>query len=219
MFKAVIFDMDGVLIDSEPLWRKAETEIFRSIGIPFEEEMGLQTMGVRIDLTVLYWHKIYQWKKPSLKEVEHRINRRVEELIIEQGKAKEGVVQTLKFMHGKKMRVALASSAHMHIINTVVKTLKIDYYFELLRSAESEKHPKPAPDVYLTTAKLLNIDPSNCLVIEDSPVGIEAAKAAGMTCVAIPEKEVLSDPRIKIADFFISSLSEINDEFWNNLNK
>lgn len=218
MLKAVIFDMDGVLIDSEPLWRKALATVFSSMGYSFKEEMGIETMGTRIDQAVVYWHRKFGWTTPPLPEVENRIMKEVERLIILHGKAKEGVKEVLKFFHGQKLKVALASSAHMHLIRTVLRTLKIEYYFDEVHSAEYEKHPKPAPDVYLTTAKELGIKPSECLVIEDSPVGVAAGKYAGMVTIAIPSPGVENDPRIRLADYRFSSMKDITGEFWDKIN-
>jgi mannitol-1-/sugar-/sorbitol-6-/2-deoxyglucose-6-phosphatase len=212
--------MDGVLIDSEPLWWKAIASAFRSIGITsFKEEWGIHTMATRIDAAVKYWHNKFKWKHPPLHTVEKMIMNEVENLIISHGKIKEGAVSSLKFFHGKKLKVAIASSAHMRVIKTVVNTLKIGYYFDLLHSAEYEKHGKPAPDVYLTTARELGLIPSECLVIEDSPVGIIAAKNARMTCIAVPEKELINNNDIKKADYIISSLIEITTNFWEKINK
>lgn len=218
MLKAVIFDMDGVLIDSEPLWRKALSLVFNSMGIPFAEEMGIETMGTRIDHAVIYWHEKFKWHTPTLPEVEKRIMKEVEKLIIRQGKPKDGAREALKFFHGKKLKVALASSAHMHLIRTVLHTLKIEYFFDLVHSAEYEKHPKPAPDVYLTTAQKLGVKPAECLVIEDSPVGVAAGKNAGMLTIAIPSPGVENDPGIKQAVYRLNSLKEINEEFWEEIN-
>lgn len=218
MFKAVIFDMDGVIIDSEPLWRIAKNETLKSIGVKSDENEGLETMGIRIDKSVQIWHKKYHWQNPSLKTVEKMINNKIEELVIKQGKPNEGVPNIFKFLHGEKLKIGLASSAHMHLIRTVLRKFKIEYYFDIVHSSEFEIHPKPSPDVYLTTARELKVKPEECLVIEDSPVGIESAKRARMTCVAMPAKELRSDPRIKIADYLIKSLNEINEEFWEKIN-
>lgn len=219
MIKAIIFDMDGVLIDSEPLWRKALALVFQSMGIPFEEKWGLETMATRIDEAVLYWHNRFKWENPSLKKVETMVMNQVEELMIKNGKPKEGVIYALKFFHSKRLKVAIASSAHLRVIKIVVNTLKISHYFDLLHSAEFEKHGKPEPDVYLTTARLLGVNPDECVVFEDSPLGAEAAKRAGMFTIAIPPKERLDDPLIPLANMQIASLEEINEEFWNKIQK
>lgn len=218
MIKAVIYDMDGVLIDSEPLWRKAEIKSFENINVKLTEEMCKETMGLRVDEVVTYWFTKLQLKKDGHKEIEELIWDNIIKLVRREGKPKKGARESLSFFKDKKLPVALASSSAMILINTVIDKFNIREFFDVIHSAEFEKNGKPHPDVYITTAKKLGIHTNECLAIEDSFNGIIAAKAAKMKCIACPEEEFREEKRLGIADVVINSLSDINDELLHKLN-
>lgn len=212
MLKAVIYDMDGVLIDSEPLWKKAEISSFSKINIKLTEEMCKETMGMRVDEGVTHWFQKFNIKSGDGKYIEDQIWANIIRLTKEEGKPKPGVIQSLDFFKNQKVKLALASTSAMILINTVIDKLRIREYFEVIHSAEYEINGKPHPDVYISTAKKLGIHTNECVAIEDSFNGIIAAKAAKMKCIAIPEKEFLEDKRLGIADLVLSSLTEINSD-------
>ncbi len=211
MIKAIIFDLDGLLIDTEPLWQKGETFVFKSIGVPITEKMTLQTTGMREDEVVEYWYDRYPWKGSSKKEVYRRIEDKVAKLIKRGGKAKPGVEHIIMIAKRTGLPIALASSASYQAISASLDRLGIRNAFKIIYSAEDEKFGKPNPAVYLTTANKLKIDPKLCLALEDSLNGVKAAKAAGMKCIAIPD---LRFNRAKdfeaIADLVVVSLKEIS---------
>jgi len=206
--KAVIFDMDGVIIDSEPLWKIAEVEAFHKVGLDLTFTECEETVGLRIDQVVEMWHKRVGWTNKSVKEVEDDI---VDILIREiriQGKALPGVHQALDQIKSKGYKIGLATSSYNRIIEVVVDRLEIAPYFEVMHSAEHEKHGKPHPDVFLNCAAQLHVDPTDCLVIEDSFNGLVAAKAARMKAIAVPEKSHQEDLRLNIADQILDSLED-----------
>lgn len=208
--KAVIFDMDGVLIDSEPLWKIAEIEGFGRVGINLTQTDCEETVGLRIDEVVRLWHKKVGWKNKSIEAVADDI---VDVLIREihaQGKALEGVYEALELFKSHGYKIALATSSYQRIINAVLEKLKIEKYFDQVHSAEFEVYGKPHPAVFLTTAEKLNIHPTECLVIEDSFNGVLAAKSARMKVVAVPEKSHQYDQRLIIADRVLTTLNEID---------
>lgn len=210
--KAVIFDMDGVLIDSEPLWKIAEIEGFGKVGLDLTQTDCEETVGLRIDEVVKMWHGKVGWTTKSLKEVETDI---IEVLIREiraNGKALEGVHETLENLKTAGLKIGLATSSAQQIIDVVLEKLEIASFFEVVHSAELEQYGKPHPAVFLTTADKLQVDPVDCLVIEDSLNGVIAAKASRMKVVAIPEKTHHFDERLKIADKILDSLNHFRLE-------
>lgn len=208
--KAVIFDMDGLLVDSEPWWRVAESNIFGKLSVSPTEEDFERMMGNRIQEVITNWHAKHPWPDFSLEKTMNEIVDEVGRLVTENAALMPGVIEALEFFKTKNIPVALASSSPLRLINRLITNYKIDHYFVVVRSAEFEQRGKPHPDVFLTTAKALNVAPENCLVFEDSHNGVLAAKAAGMMCVAVPAPEHLPQERFGIADWKWASLEAIS---------
>jgi len=209
--KAVIFDMDGVLIDSEPLWRQAEIETFAKVGLSFTDEMCMQTMGMRTSEVIEYWYKITPWTGKTRKEVEGELMQRVTQLIIDEGDAMKGVVFSLNYFKEKGLKIALASSSATSLITAVINKLQIKEYFEVIESAEFLDFGKPHPEIFIKTANKLGVHANECLVIEDSFNGVLAAKSAMMKVVAIPDEESRTDDKFVIADYKLDDLEQIKD--------
>ena len=205
-YDAVIFDMDGVLIDSEPTWKIAMEQAFKAVGCLLTPKEFQKTTGMRIDEVVSYWHEVAPWKDASIKEVENSIVDKMAELILKEGVALEGVVETLHFLKEKKIKIGLATSSYRRLIDAVLTKLCIQNFFDVTHSAENEKFGKPHPGVYLTTAEALKCTPKRCLVIEDSLNGIISGKAATMEVVCIPEKSHLPNPKLILADYHFGSM-------------
>ncbi|MBN1252019.1 MAG: hexitol phosphatase HxpB [Bacteroidales bacterium] len=209
MIEAVIFDMDGVIIDSEPMWEIAEIEIFKELGIEMTVDMCMEMKGRKIDEVVLHWYNIFKWNKISVNEVVEKIISKMQELISEKGEAMTGLYEILDYFKSKNLKIGLASSSKMELIDNVVDKLKIREYFNVIHSAEYEKAGKPEPDVYLRTAKKIGFKVENIIAIEDSYLGIISAKKAGMRTIAIPAENVYTDEKFLIADFKIKQLNDI----------
>jgi mannitol-1-/sugar-/sorbitol-6-/2-deoxyglucose-6-phosphatase len=209
MIKAVIFDMDGVIINSEPFWREAEMEIFNGIGVKMTEEMCIQMKGTKIDEVVKHWYSVYKWNKPSVPEVEEMVVSKLISLINEKGQPMPGLLGLLEYLKSSGYKIGLATSSTFRIMNATLDKLNLHEHFNIKHSAEAEKNGKPSPDVYLGAAALLGVKPENCLAIEDSYTGLQAAKAAGMYTVALPEAPEYELDKYDLADVKIKTLQDV----------
>lgn len=217
MIRSVIFDMDGLLINSEPFWAQAELEIFPKYGVELTLDDCRKMQGVSIREVVAFWYKKFRWDGADIEQVAQEITKRVEELIVEQGQLMPGVIDVLEFFKKKSLPMAVASSSNPELIELVLKRFEILDYFKFYHSAKFEKAGKPSPDVFLTSAKKLGVLPNDCLVFEDSYNGVLAAKRANMTVVAVPYPENYDDQRFDIADLKLHSLKDWNGNYWQDL--
>ncbi|MCC6182999.1 MAG: hexitol phosphatase HxpB [Bacteroidia bacterium] len=205
--KAVIFDMDGVLIDSEPLWRRVMIQSFNEIGIPLTEEDCKTTTGSRFIEVIKYWFEKYQFHTLNPKDFEDLVVSRLCELIKIEGKLMPGVIKVLDFLKNKSFKLAIATSSNEKLLKTVITELNIQSYFHTTCSAEYLKYGKPHPEVFLNCANNLGVIPSQCLVIEDSVNGVIAAKAAQMKVIVVPDEHNFNNPKFSIADYKLPSLT------------
>lgn len=207
--KAVIFDMDGVIIDSEPLWRRAMIQSFVEIGIPFTDDDCRITTGLRFKEVVEFWFKEHKINQITVNEFDTLVINRLCDLIIVEGKPMKGVHEILQYLKKNNFKIGIGTSSNTKLMNTVVDVLNIRHYFDALSSAEFLEHGKPHPHVFLNCAEALSTKPNACLVIEDSINGIIAGKAAQMKVVAIPEEINKNNSKFTIADFTVDSLLDI----------
>ena len=211
---AAIFDMDGLLIDSEPLWQDAELACFLPLGVPVTRDLCRESAGRRIDEVVRLWHQRFGWDGPTVEEMVERVLETVTELILERAEPLPGVLDTMTTLHARGIPMAIASSSPPALIEAVVGALKIDDYLELTHSGVHEERGKPDPAVFLSTARKLGVAPHCCLVFEDAPAGVTAARRAGMRVVAVPSVFDPSDPAFGQADQVLRSLQEFNLARW-----
>ena len=184
-FKAVIFDMDGVLVDSEPHHIILEKGLFDELGIDVSDTEHLSYMGVPADTM---WNEIRKSKHLQI-PLNELLARHKEKALgyfseISSLKPVEGLTGILEWLNRKNVPLAVASSSDRDVISVILGKTGLVGYFSNIVCSDDVDNGKPAPDIYLHTASLLNVKPEECLVIEDSSNGIKAAKAAGMTCVA-----------------------------------
>lgn len=208
--KAVIFDMDGLLIDSEPIWRKAQIKGFEEVEVYLTENDCRETMGYRLNEVVELWYARRPWENRSLAEMENRILMLVKHYILEEGKPMPGVLSLLETCMQNGVKIAVASSSPMILIEAVVKILDMEGKFDVLHSAQYEEYGKPHPAVFITAAKMLDVEPRHCLVLEDSFHGVVAALAAKMPVIAVPEPEMILDKRFNAAHLTLNSLKDLD---------
>jgi HAD superfamily hydrolase (TIGR01509 family) len=210
MLRAAIYDMDGLLLDSEPYWVQAELEVLGAVGVPLTAELARETTGMRLDEAVAHWYRRFPWKTYSQHEVVARLTKAAHRLILAHAEAKPGVEESLALFAGQGLRRALASSSPPVLIDAVVDKLGLSGQFELAVSAEAEAFGKPHPAVYLTCAQRLGLSPTDCVALEDSVNGLISAKAARMRVIAIPEAAHRNDVRFGLADAVVASLLDVD---------
>lgn len=182
--KAVIFDMDGVIVDSEYLWKQAEQEVFSSLGVQLTDEYCTITQTMTTAEVTRFWFEKFPWNNTSHDIVEQMVISRVIQLINTENCAIDGIKKFIEKLKASNYKIGLATNSPHRIIPVVLQKTGIIHLFDTFSSAESELKGKPDPAVYLTTAAKLNVDARNCIAIEDSYSGMLAAKNAGMTVIA-----------------------------------
>ncbi|WP_130736521.1 hexitol phosphatase HxpB [Flavobacterium sp. J27] len=208
--KAVIFDMDGVIVDSECLWKKAEREVFTSLGVKVTDEYSKLTKSMTTFEVTRFWFDKFPWQDKGLDVVEQMVIDKVIELIENEDCKINGVKNFIENLKSKKFKIGLATNSPNKIIPTVLQKLEIEHLFDAVSSADFEENGKPDPAIYLTTAAKLNITAKNCIAIEDSYSGMLAAKKAGMTVIAFTNDNALLN--FDIADYKIDRFDDFDIE-------
>ena len=207
MRKAVIFDMDGVLIDSQPLHYKVDMAVLHKCGYPAVLETVVPYTGVS---NPDRWPK-YRESLNLAQSVGELIKLQTETLADvfsnETLAAFEGIPQLLRRLKSRGVKTAVASSSPHELINLSLSKTGIDKYFDVLVSGEDVSVGKPAPDIFLFAAEKLNRAPGGCIVVEDSPNGIRAAKNAGMVCIAFRNAHT-SGQDFTYADYVVDAYEE-----------
>jgi sugar-phosphatase len=213
----VIFDMDGLLIDSEPLWKEAADEVFEQYNIHLSETQYHTTTGLRTHEFVSTWFQLFKIPESEVAIAEKNILNSVAKKIAEKGKPMPGVPYIFNFFQSRSFKIGLASSSPMFIIEQVIDQLNIKNVIQATASAEHLQYGKPHPEVYLNCASALNAHPTECICFEDSFNGMIAAKAARMKCVVIPMYHQQKEERWAAADLKISSLQNFGTLHLNGL--
>jgi len=208
LINAVIFDMDGVLVDSEPFWRRAKVNAVARFGGTITEADAYRSTGLRIDEIAEFWIRNCQLDPGCGEQLANAILDEVIGQIEAKGQLLPGVRDALQWLSGTDLKIGLASSSPMKLIDAVLRIFELDDYFSVRVSAEKLAFGKPHPQVYLEAASRLGVAPVDCLAIEDSVNGLIAAKAAKMTAICVPEPGQETNPRFGIADIKLVSLNE-----------
>jgi beta-phosphoglucomutase len=206
--QAVIWDLDGVIIDSADEHRRSWHRIAKEEGLPFSDEQFWATFGQRNDTIIpLLWGEM---SPERVRELADRKEAYFREFMRETAAPLPGAIELLSALKEAGYRQALASSTPMANIDLISGVLGLKRYLTALVSGESVAHGKPAPDVFLKAASELGVEPSKCLVIEDAVVGVEAALAGGMYCIAVAYGRDL--PGLRAATLMVKDLTEVDVE-------
>jgi len=210
MLKAVLFDMDGVIVDTEPLHYKAYLKMFESVGVEVPNEMYSNFTGQSTFIVCKQICKNFNLKHKPEELVEIKRNNFTKLFFNDKNlQLIKGVEKLIKDYHKNGLRLILASSASMFTINNVTKRFKLNNYFKDKLSGADLKASKPHPEIFIKAVKSANVETNECIVIEDSTNGIKAAKSAGIFCIAY-KSESSKEQNYSLADKLITNYEEIS---------
>jgi mannitol-1-/sugar-/sorbitol-6-/2-deoxyglucose-6-phosphatase len=211
MLNTVIFDMDGLLIDSEPLWEEAGKETLKRFNVSLSSDQYHISTGLRSSEWIDHWFRHFKISMEHAAEAEATIVRTAIEKIKLKAPAMPGAQYIVEFFKKRDFKIGVASSSPLELINIVTEKLQIDSMVTAKASADNLPNGKPHPQVFLNCAELLRSSPAECICFEDSFNGMIAAKAARMKCVVVPARNHLQEARWAAADLKLSSLQNFND--------
>lgn len=198
--KAVIFDLDGTLVDSEPLYFESDRKLLSKFPqIPFDEEFKDKYVGIGARDMLTELKKIYGFPD-EISDLLLEKNRLYMELARKRTRLFPEMKILLEKLKDSGFKLAVASGSSLPVIREILDLAKISKYFDCLTSAEEVPKGKPDPAVFLKTAQRLDVNPQECVVLEDSWPGLEAAQAASMPCIAIPTLTEDTHHRFEKAD-------------------
>ena len=211
MIEAVVFDLDGVIVDSEHVWDAAREVLARERGGHWHENAQTDMMGMSSTEWSRYMHDVIGLKDPP-EEISAAVVSRLEATYREELPLIDGAPEAIARL-AERWPLAVASSSNRPIINLVLELSGLDRFFRVIVSSEEVQHGKPSPDVYLEVALRLGVDPEHAVAVEDSHNGILAAKAGGMRVVAIPNRRYQpGEGALAEADVVLEDISELTPE-------
>lgn len=210
MITTVLFDMDGLLLDTEPLWGESMLRVAHKHKIPITPARFKETTGLRIYEVTDHWATHYPWEGRTSKEVADEILDDIIASSKKDGTVLKGVLQALQLLRKHKYKIGLASSSPAHMIDALVDHFDIRKYFDEITSADAVELGKPHPAVFMHCAAALGSKPTECLVLEDSINGMIAGKAARMKVIVVPDELHFDDPRFALADAKLKSLEDFD---------
>lgn len=207
---AVIFDMDGTLIDSMWIWKSIDIEYLKRFGITMPDDLQKSVEGMSFSETAAYFKNRFQLSD-SLDQIKEDWNQMAWEKYNSEVPLKEGVLELLQYLKRTNRKMGIATSNSRELVDLVIDKLGVKEYFHSIRTSCEVEKGKPSPDIYLLVAKDLQVDPSRCLVFEDVVQGVMAGKNANMKVCAVYDKHSEKDDqeKKKLADYYVTSMKEI----------
>ena len=210
--KAAIFDMDGLLIDSEPLWQEAGKETLQEFGKELTAEQYHTSTGLRTEEWIEHWFHFFGISMQHAPKAVDIIIQKAIEKIDARGILFPGAEHIINFFKEKDFKIAIATSSPLSLAQIVVQKINIPFQFDAITSAEKLPFGKPHPEVYINCAQQLGLTGLQCIAFEDSFNGMIAAKAAKMKCVVVPFVSDYEHLKWNAADLKLKSLEEFSDE-------
>ncbi|HNU79567.1 MAG TPA: HAD family phosphatase [Bacillota bacterium] len=212
--KAVIFDVDGTLIDSMWIWKQVDIEFLGKRGIPLPERLQMEIEGMSYSETAVYFKERFNLPE-SLEEIKEEWRLMAEDYYKWHIQLKSGAKEFLKLLYDKGLTLGIATSNSRELVDCMLANHGIRKYFSNIRTSCEVEKGKPYPDVYLKVAEDMGIDPCRCLVFEDTLSGVMAAKSAGMRVFAMADEISLEskDKLIELAEGYIHSFNEVMGYF------
>lgn len=208
--KACIFDLDGTLVDSMWMWPEIDKEYLGRFGIEYDDNLKNEIDGISFHETAVYFKN-----KFGISDSIENICKDWEDMAYDkyknEVKEKRGCQKFLEQLKSKGIKMGIATSNKRSMVDVVLESLGMKNFFDVITTSDEVKKGKPAPDVYLTTANLLNVEPKHCLVFEDVVAGIIAGKSAGMKVCAVEDdftREVRQRKK-ELSDYYIDDYSEL----------
>jgi len=207
---AVIFDLDGTLVDSMWMWESIDVEYLKQFSIELPHDLQKNIEGMSFSETAMYFKKRFQLED-SLEKIKKDWNQMAWEKYKNEVPAKEGVKELLSYLKQHGIPAGIATSNSRELVDLIIEKLQIKEYFTSIRTSCEVAKGKPAPDIYLLVAKDLNAEPTRCLVFEDVIHGVMAGKNANMKVCAVYDKYSEKDKELKrrMSDYYIHSISEV----------
>ena len=208
-YRAVVFDMDGLLLDTEVVWQAAEEQLFAAHGAVFTREDKLAVIGTSFDVTARYFaERLGQPPEQGPALVEEMVLAMYDALQVEVA-GRPGALELVARLRGR-LPLALASNSPRRLVDAALATARLTDVFDVIVTSDDVALSKPAPDIYLLVCQRLGVEPAHVLALEDSAAGVASAKAAGLACIAVPQ---FAETDVAAADRVIDSLEELIPEF------
>lgn len=210
--KAVIFDLDGTLVDSMGLWKEIDIEFLGERGIPYEDDLQEKIEGMSFTETAIFFQEYYHLTE-TVDELKVIWNHMAEEKYRHEVLPKPGALEFLEDLKRRGIKMGIATSNSKELVDAVNEAWHFDTYMDCIVTACSVNKGKPAPDVYLEAARQLGVNPGDCLVFEDIVKGIEAGKNAGMKVCAVEDSYSVfqRDEKRRVSDYYIYSYDDIKN--------